>query len=129
MVQHFVPMDGQSEEAMNYAFEAAASGHCVGTCLLGNIPIQQALRLRRAATPIIAVDWEFEEPIIPSVSFDNIEAGALLAKHLLSLGHRRILFVEHVPGDPAQRDRIAGMEKVLAASGLPPMEKMQAVDP
>ncbi len=126
MVLRNLPMDGESDEPMEYALDAGASGHCVGTCLLGAVSVRQALRLRQAAAPVVAVDWEFEEPIIPSVSFDNIEAGALLARHLISLGHRRIVFVEAGRGDPAMRDRAKGVEKVVAASGLPPVQRIVA---
>ena len=128
MVLHYSAMGEEADEVVAYALNAGASGHCVGTCLLGPIVIRQALTLRQAAAPVVAVDWEFEEPIIPSVSFDDLEAGALIAKHLFSLGHRRIAFVEHLPGDPAMRDRAAGAEKVLAAFGLPPMQRIPAGD-
>lgn len=125
MVLRYVNMNEEADDAVEYAIEAGASGHCVGTCLLGWLTIRHAIALRRAAAPVVAVDWEFEEPLIPSVSFDNLEAGALVAKHLLSLGHKRIAFIGGPQDSPSERDRAKGVEKVLAASGLSPMQAVE----
>ncbi|MFD7770447.1 LacI family DNA-binding transcriptional regulator [Streptomyces sp. NPDC059787] len=53
------------------------------------------------------------------VVFDN-EAGArAITSHLLSAGHRDIVFLGGLPGNTAVDDRVAGYHAALAAHGLP----------
>ncbi|MBA2946482.1 LacI family DNA-binding transcriptional regulator [Streptomyces himalayensis] len=68
-------------------------------------------------------------PDIPAlvVEFDN-EAGAhAITSHLLSAGHRRIVFVGALPGNTALDARVAGYRAALAEHGLPP-EAAHVVD-
>ncbi|MEU5104428.1 MULTISPECIES: LacI family DNA-binding transcriptional regulator [unclassified Streptomyces] len=61
-------------------------------------------------------------PDIPAlvVEFDN-EAGArAITGHLVSTGHRRIVFLGGLPGNTALDARVAGYRAALAAHGLPP---------
>ncbi|MFG3293081.1 LacI family DNA-binding transcriptional regulator [Streptomyces sp. NPDC048179] len=60
-------------------------------------------------------------PEIPAlvVEFDN-EAGArAITGHLLSAGHRRIVFLGGLPGNTALDARVAGYRAALAEYGLP----------
>ncbi|KUO17454.1 LacI family DNA-binding transcriptional regulator [Streptomyces dysideae] len=69
------------------------------------------------------------DPELPAlvVVFDN-EAGALaVTSHLLSAGHRRIVFLGGLPGNTALDARVAGYRAALAAHGLPP-EAAHVVD-
>lgn len=61
-------------------------------------------------------------PDIPAlvVEFDN-EAGAhAITSHLLSAGHRKIVFLGGLPGNTALDARVAGYRAALAAHRLPP---------
>lgn len=61
------------------------------------------------------------DPGIPAlvVEFDN-EAGArAITGHLLSAGHRRIVFLGGLPGNTALDARVAGYRAALAEHGLP----------
>ncbi|MCQ9177984.1 LacI family transcriptional regulator [Streptomyces sp. IBSBF 2953] len=61
-------------------------------------------------------------PDIPAlvVEFDN-EAGAnAITSHLLSAGHRKIVFLGGLPGNTALDARVAGYRAALAEHGLPP---------
>lgn len=61
-------------------------------------------------------------PDIPAlvVEFDN-EAGAhAVTSHLLSAGHRKIVFLGGLPGNTALDARVAGYRSALAEHGLPP---------
>ncbi|MFI2120624.1 LacI family DNA-binding transcriptional regulator [Streptomyces sp. NPDC020299] len=61
------------------------------------------------------------------VEFDN-EAGArAVTGHLLSAGHRRIVFLGGLPGNTALDARVAGYRAALAGHGLPP-EAAHVVD-
>ena len=54
------------------------------------------------------------------VEFDN-EAGArAITGHLLSAGHRRIVFLGGLPGNTTLDARVAGYRAALAEHGLPP---------
>ncbi|MFF3847750.1 LacI family DNA-binding transcriptional regulator [Streptomyces sp. NPDC002328] len=69
------------------------------------------------------------EPRLPAlvVEFDN-EAGArAVTGHLLSAGHRRIVFLGGLPGNTALDARVAGYRAALADHGLPP-EAARVVD-
>ncbi|MFC8828784.1 LacI family DNA-binding transcriptional regulator [Streptomyces sp. NPDC057137] len=61
-------------------------------------------------------------PEVPAVvvEYDN-EAGAYgITSHLLTAGHRRIVFLGQLPGNSTSEDRIAGYRKALGDFGLPP---------
>lgn len=69
------------------------------------------------------------DPDIPAlvVEFDN-EAGArAITAHLLSAGHRRIVFLGGLPGNTALDARVAGYRAALAEHGLGP-EAAHVVD-
>ncbi|MEZ3180927.1 LacI family transcriptional regulator [Streptomyces pimonensis] len=69
------------------------------------------------------------DPDLPAlvVGFDN-EAGARAAtSHLLSAGHRDIVFIGGLPGNTALDARTAGYRTALAEHGLPP-EAAHVVD-
>jgi LacI family transcriptional regulator len=51
---------------------------------------------------------------------DETEAGAQVARHLLSLGHRRFGFVGHAPGNRSNRDRLQGVMHALREAGIDP---------
>lgn len=124
MVLHYAGKEWEADDAVKYVLHSAASANCAGTCLFEQLSTRHALELRRAKAPVVAADWDFEEPLVPTVTFDNIEAGALLARHVLSLGHRRVaVIVNGTDGrmNPISRDRVAGITRVLAAHGLSPV--------
>ncbi|MFF3501058.1 LacI family DNA-binding transcriptional regulator [Streptomyces sp. NPDC003247] len=69
------------------------------------------------------------DPNLPAlvIVFDN-EAGArAITSHLLSAGHRRIVFLGGLPGNTALDARVAGYRTALARHGLPP-EAAHVVD-
>jgi LacI family transcriptional regulator/LacI family repressor for deo operon, udp, cdd, tsx, nupC, and nupG len=59
---------------------------------------------------------------VPRVVGDDCAGGALAARHLLELGHRRIAFVGDSIHDPfgftSSRDREAGLREALASAGV-----------
>ncbi|HEU0066255.1 MAG TPA: LacI family DNA-binding transcriptional regulator [Sphingomonas sp.] len=54
----------------------------------------------------------------PSVQIDNVRAAAVMTRHLLALGHRRIGFVGGHPHYATSRQRAAGHRAALAAAGI-----------
>jgi LacI family transcriptional regulator len=81
-----------------------------------------AERLRQAAIPVVLIDREIEDFPLNSgfdvAGMDNIAAGFLMAKHLLKLGCKRIVFVTRPLSAPTVSGRIAGVREALARKGL-----------
>jgi LacI family transcriptional regulator len=75
--------------------------------------------LRDRGIPIVYLDRIDPKEPCSSVSVDHVEGGRIAARHLTSLGHRRLVFV----GDPEFthlfRDRLVGFREGAAKAGLP----------
>ncbi len=70
--------------------------------------------------PVVMLGEKAEDMPISTVSLNSHHAGALIASHLLSLGHRRIAFVT-TPLDQqslSRRKRFLGLTDALRASGV-----------
>lgn len=79
--------------------------------------------LRNPAVPVVFVDVHVPTvSVAPRVVGDDVRGGALAARHLLDLGHRRIGFISDALEDPfgftSSRDRQAGMIAELALDGV-----------
>jgi LacI family transcriptional regulator len=83
---------------------------------------QYAHALDAAGARLVLCGRPAPSPDIPAlvVEFDN-EAGArAITSHLLSAGHRRIVFLGGLPGNTALDARVAGYRAALADHRLPP---------
>jgi LacI family transcriptional regulator len=77
-------------------------------------------RAMSAGVPLVLVDAE--HPKLPSVAVDHAAAAATAVRHLVTLGHRRIAFVDHAedPFAPVYPDdRQRGYRRTLAEAGVP----------
>jgi DNA-binding LacI/PurR family transcriptional regulator len=79
--------------------------------------------LLRPVIPVVAVDVHAPTvSALPRVVGDDVAGGALAARHLLELGHRRIGLVSDAVDDPfgftSSQDRERGMFGELAAAGV-----------
>jgi LacI family transcriptional regulator len=74
--------------------------------------------LREAGSAVVAL--AARDLDCPSVLVDNRAAAADATEHLLSLGHRRIAFVEGPPGLHTSAQRLEGFEQAMAAAGAEP---------
>lgn len=72
-------------------------------------------RFAAGGTPVILVDREAEEGLLPSVSVDDVEGGRLAAEHLLSAGRRRLAFIGGPRSVQQVADRLRGVEEAVAA--------------
>lgn len=80
----------------------------------------EAQRFRDAGVPIVLID--VAHPLLPHVVIDDLQGGAMAARHLIDLGHQRIAFI----GDPSRnaygftssRNRRAGFERALSEAQL-----------
>lgn len=101
------------------ALEAMLSRGVDGLVLVGQEHSRATLaRLRASAVPHVFT-WSSAKGRRPTVGFDNREAGRLVARHLLALGHRRIAMVAGVlSGNDRARDRLAGVREALEEAGM-----------
>jgi LacI family transcriptional regulator, gluconate utilization system Gnt-I transcriptional repressor len=73
--------------------------------------------LRRAGIPIVET-WDLPETAIDAVAgFDNHEAGAVVARHLIAQGRRRLAFIGG--DDPRGTRRWRGFHAATLDAGLP----------
>jgi len=69
--------------------------------------------------PLVLVDEEIPGAEVTAFVSDNYEGGKLVARHLLSLGHRDVLVLEANANLVSSRERVRGFTEVWAAAGAP----------
>lgn len=80
--------------------------------------------LRRRGTSVVLLDRVSTGPDVCSVAVDDVRGGELAAGHLISLGHRRIGFVNGSTKIHQCSDRRRGVRKALRTAGLPSVESL-----
>ena len=90
-----------------------------GVVLLSYLRRPAAIRSRLAGQ-IPAVFIAADEPWADSVTVDERRAGALVADHLIGLGHRRLAFVGPQRGDRADSRRRSGFVQAAERAGVTP---------
>jgi LacI family transcriptional regulator len=78
------------------------------------------LALQRRGVPVVLLDCPSPTPEICSVSVDDVRGGELVATHLVSRGHRQILFLNGPAHVPQCAARSRGAQQALRAAGLEP---------
>ncbi len=103
-------------------------GKCRGLVLVAENYSQQNLQLLREVErqmPVAVVDVKVpgleESDLVVS---DDISGGYMATKHLLELGHRRILHVSGPDDDSSARNRLAGYKKALEEHGVEYQEEL-----
>lgn len=69
--------------------------------------------------PLVLVDRCSEELDVPSVCVDNYRGAYEATEHLLQAGHRRIAFIQGLPGTSTNSDRLRGYRHALRDYGVP----------
>ena len=75
--------------------------------------------LDRIKIPIVYLNNQIEGEFSHSVAIDDVQGGSLATDHLLSLGHRRIGFVQALHQPRSNRQRIAGYHQAHQQAGAP----------
>lgn len=70
--------------------------------------------------PVVGIDAEFN-PGELSVEVDNVDAAARATRHLIDLGHRRILHISGPEPSFVARQRSLGYAQAMQAAGLEPL--------
>ncbi|MGW4800439.1 LacI family DNA-binding transcriptional regulator [Nonomuraea sp. NPDC004297] len=84
--------------------------------------ISHLVELRRRGIGMVLLDRPGADSQLCAVAVDNVRGGELAGAHLLSLGHRRIAFLNGPPIVRQCADRREGLVKAVRAAGLDPGE-------
>ncbi len=85
-------------------------------------------KIRDAEIPLVMVDRCFEALDVDSISVDNVKGSLLAVNHLINEGHRRIAFIQGLPGTYANETRLQGYKTALLDAGIPIDEALIAGD-
>ncbi len=108
----------------HYLSTLAHSHRTDGLVVISLPPPPPALEaLERSPVPVVFIDVHVPTiSAMPRVVGDDAAGGALAARHLLDLGHRRVGFVGDAAEDPfgftSSHDREAGLRGELARAGV-----------
>ncbi|MGN8245759.1 LacI family DNA-binding transcriptional regulator [Cellulomonas soli] len=76
---------------------------------------------------VVLLDSPSPDASIPSVAVDDVAGGEAAARHILSLGHRRIAMLNGAHTIRQCRDRFEGVVRAVRAAGLDPDEVVEEV--
>lgn len=108
----------------HYFGTLVASHRADGLLVVSLPPPREAMAvLKRAPVPVVFIDVHVPwVRAMPRVVGDDVAGGAIAARHLLDLGHRRIGFIGDAANSPfgftSSQDRLAGATRELAAAGV-----------
>lgn len=77
-------------------------------------------RLVEEGIPVTCVDRRLRDTVVDTVVMDNQRGARSAAEHLIALGHRRIGFIEGLPGLSTSAERREGYRAALAGAGIEP---------
>ncbi len=110
--------DAEMDRMIHDVLARLRTVNCVGAAVMDHrLDSAHALRLASAAGPAVLVDWETPDLVLPTITFDDLEAGHMAAAHLLKLGHRRIAFVDPILPDPIRTARSNGVAELVRRTG------------
>lgn len=84
--------------------------------------------LEKFGVPLVLVNNDVPGDFAHSISHDDVGGGRLVTRHLIELGHRRIVYLAKAAGR-ASADRFAGYAAEMAAHGLPTRPAWRLVAP
>jgi LacI family transcriptional regulator len=70
-----------------------------------------------ASANIVVMDEDVDDAVVPKVFSDNIQGGALAARHLVEMGHRSLAHIGGPADIMSARERAQGFSEALAGSG------------
>jgi len=94
--------------------------HASADAVVGIGPFE-ADTLRRLAArpePLVVLDHAPGMASVDSVATDSRAGGALAARHVVELGHRRVAIIGGARSQPVTAERMAGMREVLDEAGV-----------
>jgi DNA-binding LacI/PurR family transcriptional regulator len=89
----------------------------VATIALGS----EVLKLTSSMLPnvkLVAIDADDDAKGVQAVSIDNFDGGYMATRHLIELGHRRILHIAGPATSSEANSRLRGYQRAMAEAGL-----------
>jgi len=115
----------ESVQKRDHYLGTLAHSHRTDGLLVMSLPpnAESGAVLDRSPVPVVFIDVHTPSvAAMPRVVGDDVAGGALAARHLLDLGHRRIGFIGDAVEDPfgftSSRDRELGLTRELATAGV-----------
>ena len=75
-------------------------------------------KISDAKIPLVMLDRYFEALDVDSISVDNVKGSLLAVNHLIKEGHKRIAFIQGLPGTYANETRLQGYKSALRDAGI-----------
>lgn len=80
-------------------------------------PREAMARVRRLGTPVVVLNYDWDDRDHCSVVIDNVKAGYLAARHMLEIGRRHIVFTAGKFDFQPVRDRRIGVRRAMEEAG------------
>lgn len=97
------------------------SGQADGAILLNGRMLRDGRSsMADGGAPIVGLSLPIADATAPAILVDEDAGGAIVAEHLLALGHRRIAYLSGPPGNYCDLGRWAGFARSLADAGIDP---------
>jgi DNA-binding LacI/PurR family transcriptional regulator len=91
-----------------------------GLLLMGGEHLKQTIELLESETiPFVVLNRRIVEPHVSFVTGDDFKAGLEATRHLIELGHKRIVYMGRTDLQMANIDRLAGYKQALNEADLP----------
>ena len=103
-----------------WARELVATGREAVIGVVNSLTAGHVTALARAGLPLVVIDpIDLPRARVTSVGATNFAGGVAAARHLLSLGHRRVAYVGGSPTAACSQARMHGFRAAMEAAGLP----------
>jgi DNA-binding LacI/PurR family transcriptional regulator len=112
----------ETREQRRAAMRRFARRDRVDGVIVISLPLRPAevRALHRDRLPTVLVD--VAHALLPNVAIDDVEGGAMAARHLIEAGHRRVAFVGDVEENPfafaSSQQRLEGFGRALSEAGV-----------
>lgn len=117
----------REEKAVYSALQLFVDGVILCPTQINNSAIELMIK---NDVPFVLLGRWFEQYNYASVSVDDMQCGYLAARHLLSLGHRHILFLNSMEYISSSRERFEGYRKAFNEFNVPlEMELIKTIPP
>ncbi|RME80436.1 MAG: LacI family transcriptional regulator [Caldilineae bacterium] len=106
------------EDRLDLLLQVVRAREVDGFLLMGGLNWKHTVRLlKKERMPFVVLARRVDDPDVSFVTPDDVEGGALITRHLLELGHRRIAFVTRSSLETGE-DRLLGYAQALGAAGI-----------
>jgi LacI family transcriptional regulator len=109
--------------------EIVLGGQIDGGVVFQQMPEDVTTALREKSLPLVLLG-DNSDPAVPQVVVDDVAGAYVATKHLLGLGHRRIMLFVHESVKPhcSVQDRLAGYRTAMQEAGLETFELVHKSD-